>query len=253
MLKLSVITVVYNNLTDIEDTILNVLELKENNESIEYIIIDGGSTDGTCDIIEKYCDKISCFISESDKGIYDAMNKGVDLAQGEWLIFMNSGDLFYNNDFFRKTFLGNKNISDYDIIYGNTLAKNEGEILFIPYKIIKPYFFFLNTICHQSVFFSRRVFNRVGYYNLDYKIISDRDLLYRISNSKGKFFHIEDIISIWDEEGFSKENFSLFLEEDRIFTRKNFNFFERSFLRFERKLKSGLNKIKLMKSIKSDY
>ncbi|WP_433833721.1 glycosyltransferase family 2 protein [Flavobacterium anhuiense] len=242
MIKLSVITVVYNNIEHIEATILNILELKEKNNNIEYVIIDGGSTDGTCDIIKKYIDNISCFVSEPDNGIYDAMNKGINLSKGEWLIFMNSGDLFHNNDFYKNIFSDINNIDQYDIVYGNTLAKNEGKILLIPYKIIKPNFFFLNTICHQSVFFNKRVFNKIGLYDLDYKIISDRDLLYRISNAEGKFYYVEDIISIWDEEGFSKDNLSVFFREDKFFTRKNFNFFERSFLRLERKFKNGLNK-----------
>lgn len=233
---LTVITVSYNAVKVIEQTILSIVN--QNFEDFEYIIIDGGSTDGTIDMIKKYQDKISFWISEPDNGIYDAMNKGIQYAKGEWLIFMNSGDLFHSKDFYKNIFLDNKEINQYDIIYGNTLAKNKGEILSIPRKVIKPDFFFLNTICHQSVFFNKRVFNTVGVYNLDYKIISDRDLLYRIANSNGKFYYVEDIISIWDEEGFSKENFSLFIKEVDFFTRKNFNFLERIFLKLEKKLKN---------------
>jgi glycosyltransferase involved in cell wall biosynthesis len=245
MLKLSIITVVYNNFRQIEDTILNVLDLKNNNDNIEYIIIDGGSKDGTCDIIEKYSDKISFFISEPDNGIYDAMNKGINLAQGEWLIFMNSGDFFYDEgkDFLNEMFLNNEEINGCDIIYGNTLTKNERNIIDIPLKKINADFFFFNTICHQCVFFNRRVFNTVGQYNLDYKIISDKDLLYRIANSNGKFYHVDHIISVWDEEGFSKENISLLLSEDNLFKKKNFSFFKRNYLIFERRFKNCLNRI----------
>lgn len=244
MLKLSIITVVYNNFKHIEETILNVLELKEKNDSIEYIIIDGGSTDGTCNIIENYKDKISYFISEPDNGIYDAMNKGINVANGEWLIFMNSGDLFYKNelDFFNKIFF-NKKIKSYDVLYGKTLTKNEKTVISIPIKKIKPSFFFLNTICHQSVFFNRKVFNNVGFYNLDYKIMADRDLLFRIANSNGKFYQVDHIISVWDEEGFSKENIPLLKKEDAMFIRRNFNFLERNYLKLDRRFKSALKKI----------
>jgi len=241
---LSVITVVYNNFNHIEDTILNVLKLKENN-NLEYIIIDGGSTDGTCNVIEKYKNEISCFISEPDKGIYDAMNKGVNLAKGEWLIFMNSGDLFYNNknQILNLSFLDKQETKEFDIIYGNTLTKNGGKIVKVPQLNIRPNYFFLDTICHQSVFFNKRVFHNVGYYNLDYKIISDRDLLFRVAKSNGKFHHVDYIITVWDEEGFSKENISLFRLEDLLFIQQNFRFFERNYLFFERRFKSALKKI----------
>ena len=92
---ISVITVSYNAVSTIEDTILSVINQTYTN--IEYIIIDGGSADGTVGIIEKYVDRISYWVSEPDKGIYDAMNKGLKVANGDWAIFMGSDDVFFNN------------------------------------------------------------------------------------------------------------------------------------------------------------
>ena len=89
-MKVSVVTVCLNAVNEIERTMLSVLDQTYTN--IEYIVIDGGSTDGTVDIIRKYQDRIAHFISEPDKGLYDAMNKGIDLATGEWINFMNAGD-----------------------------------------------------------------------------------------------------------------------------------------------------------------
>lgn len=245
MIKLSIITVVYNNVNCITDTIVNVLKVKEYYKDVEYIIVDGGSNDGTVDIIKKYQDKISLWISEPDKGIYDAMNKGIDLARGEWLIFMNSGDSFYGNEegFLNKIFFNSQSIKDYDIIYGNTLTKNEQKIITIPLKKINPNFFFSNTICHQSVFFNKKVFRDVGYYSLDYKIISDRDLLFKVIKSKGNFFHLDNIISVWDEEGFSKDNISLLKNEENLFIRKNFNFFKKNYLLIKLRSRNLLEKI----------
>ena len=91
---ITVITVVYNGEAYLEKTILSVIN--QTYESVEYIIIDGGSTDGTIDIIKKYKSKINYWINEAYNGIYDAMNKGIKLATGDWINFMNAGDLFYN-------------------------------------------------------------------------------------------------------------------------------------------------------------
>lgn len=100
--KVSVITVVYNDIKHIESTIKNVLN--QDYKNLEYIIVDGGSTDGTLDIIKKYEYKITRFISEPDSGLYDAMNKGTRLASGEWIIFRNSGDYFIGHNAISSTF-----------------------------------------------------------------------------------------------------------------------------------------------------
>ena len=92
--KISIITVSFNAVKVIEETIVSVINQTYTN--VEYIIIDGGSTDGTVDIIKEYADKISYWVSESDKGIYDAMNKGGIKALGDFLYFLNAGDSFYN-------------------------------------------------------------------------------------------------------------------------------------------------------------
>ncbi|RZK61390.1 MAG: glycosyltransferase, partial [Pedobacter sp.] len=120
MPKLTVITIVYNNVRDIERTINSVLN--QTYPKIEYIIIDGKSTDGTLDIIEKYRSKISKIVSEPDKGIYDAMNKGLALATGDYVLFMNSGDEIYDETTVEDIF---ESAPGADIYYGETEMYND--------------------------------------------------------------------------------------------------------------------------------
>lgn len=121
--KFSIITICYNSQHEIEKTILSVIH-QEQRILFEYIIIDGGSTDKTIEIIKSYKNNIDVVISEPDAGIYDAMNKGIKYAKGEWILFMNSGDTFANKDVLKtiaKEIEENKINSD--IIYGNVIKQ----------------------------------------------------------------------------------------------------------------------------------
>lgn len=167
----SIITVVYNDVVNLEATIISVISQIYPN--IEYIIIDGGSSDGTIDIIEKYSNKISYWISEPDNGIYDAMNKGIKQASGEWINFMNSGDTFASNDVIDKVF--RNQIADYiKVIYGSVYIK-KGNLIRLkkPYKLsfIKRHIPF----CHQSSFVLNKYF-----FDTNYKIAADYKMMYDI-------------------------------------------------------------------------
>ena len=120
--KLSVTTIVYNNVKDIERTMLSVINQTYTN--IEYIIVDGLSTDGTIKVINRYSPNISKLISEKDDGIYDAMNKGLAAATGDYVLFMNSGDEFFARDTVAQVFAS---APDADIYYGETEMINRSE------------------------------------------------------------------------------------------------------------------------------
>lgn len=113
-IKISIITIVLNDKQNIEETIQSVVS---QNIEIEYIVIDGASTDGTLDVLQKHKDKIDTIISEKDSGIYKAMNKAIDMANGEWICFMNSGDMFYDSKVLKNIL---PKIDDsVDIVYGD--------------------------------------------------------------------------------------------------------------------------------------
>ena len=119
---ISIVTVSYNAVATIEQTILSVIN--QTYPNIEYIIIDGGSKDGTIDIIRKYADQIAYWVSEPDEGIYDAMNKGIKIATGEWINFMNCGDSFLDMKVLNKIFISSI-LNEYegvDILYGNRVS-----------------------------------------------------------------------------------------------------------------------------------
>jgi glycosyltransferase involved in cell wall biosynthesis len=209
---ISIITVVYNGEKYLEETIKSVINQTYTN--IEYIIIDGDSTDGTVDIIKKYEDKIDYWISEKDDGIYDAMNKGIDVVSGNFINFMNAGDKFYNNNILKSVF-ENDSYKDIDFIYGNL------EINHIDFKKIKKTLSLTNLwkgmqFSHQSVFINSD-FHRLNKYNLKYKIASDFNLFYNAYTDSYKFFYIDKIISTTLVGGLSdtshlevlKENFKI--------------------------------------------
>jgi len=171
--KLTVITIVYNDVKHIERTMLSVLG--QTYPNIEYVIVDGLSTDGTLDIIKKYQDKISKLISEKDKGIYDAMNKGLAAATGDYVLFMNSGDEFYANDTVAKVFAA---ADDADIYYGETEMINEkGESLGqrrhkAPERFTWRSFKYGMSISHQAIYVKRSIADP---FNRQYELSADID------------------------------------------------------------------------------
>lgn len=223
---ITIITVVYNGAAFLEKTILSVIN--QTYDNVEYIIIDGGSYDGTIDIVKKYEDKIYYWVSEQDDGIYDAMNKGITLAHGDWIVFLNSGDSFCDNDILENIFPKNMTLSA-EIIYGNTKVRVSNKTLKPPRIINKKYFFYQN-ICHQSIFFKRGVFTKYGYYNLKYKIIADREWLLKATIKNVHFLYVDLDICIWDAIGFSSKNIYLYTKEDIEFKKFYFSPFERLLL-----------------------
>jgi len=155
---ITIVTVVYNGQEHLEETILSVINQTYTN--IEFIIIDGGSTDNTIDIIRKYEHAIDYWVSEKDEGIYDAMNKASELANGKWVNYMNCGDSFCNNEIIEK--IQFNHYSKYVMIYGNAKIFS-GDKKFI--KLQKSFkmskfnltVFITGVVCHQAVFYNKDI------------------------------------------------------------------------------------------------
>lgn len=174
-MKISVITVCYNAVGTIEKTIENVLSQTYNN--IEYVVVDGCSNDGTLDIIKKYSDKIAKYVSEKDEGIYDAMNKGIALSTGDYVIFINANDTFYSDDVIEKVITAIEKNSDSKFVFGNANYVREDNSSYIEYfsdRDVIPNLYFGN-ICHQSIFYHKSLFEKYGVFDKNIKILADWD------------------------------------------------------------------------------
>lgn len=195
-MKVTVVTAVLNDAGHIEQTILSVIS--QTDIEIEYIIVDGGSKDGTLELIGKYKDKISLLISEPDRGVYDAMNKGIKYSTGDFVYFLNSGDVLLNPSILSKIKLEELKEKN-AIIYGNVVvAYGNIEALEKPRPFFNSKMKFKGIgICHQSMFFPGELI-RNEKYDLSYKIAADYDLVYRLWRKGTEFLYRDITIAKYD-------------------------------------------------------
>ena len=187
----TVITVVRNAESLLERTILSIIN--QTYQNIEYIIIDGASNDGTIDIIKKYEDKISLCISEPDNGIYDAMNKGIYLANGTWINFMNAGDRFFKDSVIESIFKTD-NYDQYDLIYGDGEYINSiGMQIHKKTKNLSGMWRY-QPFNHQDLFMKTNVIKKY-YFDTNNNLAADHELIYKCYNDKLNFLKLNIIIA----------------------------------------------------------
>ncbi|WAC01935.1 glycosyltransferase family 2 protein [Lacinutrix neustonica] len=206
---ISIITINYNDVVGLERTITSVKQ--QDFEDFEHIIIDGNSYDGSKSIIEKYKNHIGYSISEPDGGIYHAMNKGIDRAQGDYVLFLNSGDALYDPTVL-KACAGH--LSTTSIVFGNLVKVDmQGETT-IDYghrnaKLTLKTFFF-STINHPSTFIKRTLFQQYGVYDEDLKIVADwKFFLIVLGLNANTYKYINILVSTFYMDGISNSNLEL--------------------------------------------
>ena len=199
--KISIITPCYNSEQTIEKTIQSVIT-QNSTTPIEYIIIDGASTDKTCEVIKKYSQYINIFISEPDAGAYDAMNKGIKLATGDVVGIINSDD-WYNKDTIKIVEQEFDKYPDIDVIYSPIDNYFAGEYVarFIPGTLDKLTIRF--TLNHPSCFIKRNVYDAVGLYDLQYRITADYAMILKLFLLGYKFHYIDIPLAAYSLNGIS--------------------------------------------------
>ncbi len=189
-MKLSIITVVLNDHHNIEKTIQSILN---QNIKLEYIVVDGSSTDGTLEIIEKYKDNIDILISQKDSGIYNAMNKAIEMASGEWICFMNSGDVFYSTSVLQD-FSVKMSDKDVDVYYGDHEVNYEEHTKIVKANNKIEDIWKRMVFSHQSCFVKKEVLSQYKF-NESNKITADYELFYTLYKANKRFDYIPIVLS----------------------------------------------------------
>jgi len=201
---ISIITIVFNANELFERTIKSIVS--QTSKDFEYIVIDGGSTDGTVDTIKKYEEYITFWSSSQDKGISDAFNKGINKSSGNIIGILNAGDLFNSKTI---EIVSNAFNKDVDYLYGNSIIRKErGQIdkTIIPARV-KDFPYEGMPFQHSSLFIRREVFSHIGGYNTNFKTAMDFDLLIRIYAADYRGLHVDRVLSTYFRGGMSDENY----------------------------------------------
>ncbi|MBD3748347.1 MAG: glycosyltransferase [Sphingobacteriales bacterium] len=244
--KLSVITVVYNNAQHIERTVKSVIS--QSYKNIEYLVIDGASTDGTLEILQKYQKQIHLLISEPDQGIYDAMNKGLDLATGDYVLFMNSGDEIFAADTIEKVF---KSQAFADIYYGETEMLNEqlqseGRRRHqVPENLNLNSFKYGMSVSHQAIYIKKSITQP---YNLNYQLSADIDWILAALSKAESIANTHQYVAKYLMGGLSKKKHRQSLLERYQIFKKYYGFLPNLFNHFIIALRLGIYWIKNQKT-----
>lgn len=244
--KISIITVCFNEPKENIELTFNSVS-SQSYKNIEWIVIDGGSKPETISEIKKYESTINKLVSEPDNGIYDAMNKGLSFAMGDFVIFMNTGDSFYAADTLAQVADFILSNPSYDCFYGDTIFIDNDRKEWASPQIrkVNRYTIHYSMVCHQSIIARKTLFDKTGGFDTSYKILADREWLLRSIDAGAKWKFMNMFICKYDGSGVSSDIKKRHIEADR-FVVDNFNALENFvcyFMRKHRNLKQRVRKI----------
>lgn len=218
-IKISIVTVCLNAGHCIEDCITSVIGQTYGN--IEYVVIDGGSTDGTLEVLGRYRDRIDYLVSEPDRGLYHAMNKGIQAATGDYLYFLNSDDHFCDENVVSDVVGVIRENPSLDLVYGDVLVHVEGQLIRRPQvPVLNRESLCRKGFSHQSLFARRETLTSTGGFSENYRIVADGDWLAKTLASGATSLHVErDITTICP---FGLSGTTYWREEKRQYLRENF-------------------------------
>lgn len=217
-MKLSIITINYNNRDGLQKTIDSVVN--QTWRDFEWIVIDGGSTDGSKELIEKYQEHFAYWCSEPDKGVYNAMNKGIAKAKGEYLNFMNSGDGFYEKDTLEKIFSTERKA---DILYGDWMQvyNDHTHLMHFP-DPVEIYTFLHRNICQQAMFVRTTILKQKGF-DESFMIVADYSRWIELAQQGADFEFVNIIVCFYDMNGISSNSRDISIMEHHILENKIFS------------------------------
>lgn len=246
-MRLSIITINYNNAIGLEKTINSIIG--QTFCDFQYIVIDGDSTDSSKKILNNYSEKINTTISEPDTGIYHAMNKGISLAKGEYLLFLNSGDMLFEKNVLQNII---PHLGTADLLTGHTNMKyDNGYTITKARKDITFKTLFQYSIDHPSTFIKKEMFEKVGNYDESLKIVADwKWFLIAMAKHEASYKNIDQIVSTFDAGGISSlpENRAALLAERKKVLEREFPFFLKDYMEFIENEPYARNFLKLKNS-----
>lgn len=247
-MKISIITVNLNNKEGLKRTIESVVN--QTYQDLEYIIIDGDSTDGSLDVIHANANRLTYWVSETDRGIYNAMNKGIHAASGEYLLFLNSGDSLFHNTILEQAF---PHLGEHSFVYGNLRFDHLNSPVDYEYPDQLTFrYFYHQSLGHPATFINGALFNKIGLYDEEYPICADWVFFTKaICSYQESYKHIPLLISRFDMTGISNVTASRekILHEKSRFLTQHFGCFYTDYQEYELQ-KQQLARIKSSKIYK---
>lgn len=220
---ISIITVCYNCQDTLQKTVESVIS--QTYPHIQYIVIDGGSTDGTPEIISTFRDQIDLVISEKDSGIYDAMNKGLQHARGDIIYFLNSGDRIFSPETIERIVSIVKDNPEVSLVHGDAIGYGDRPIEYLSMNRENTVIYFTQGLCHQTLFARKQMFEKFGNFDTQFSVFADRDWLFRcLFRHNEKIMYVNFPVCYYLTGGFSSlKNGKFFREKTHLLLKYCFN------------------------------